>query len=105
MASIRLLHLGKLDPEALHRAYAGLAEAQQAQDAPILLLAQSDAHLSLGAAQGPGAELDRLACERLGIPVLRRSLGGGRGVGGPRPVELFLYFPHGGGNAPRAGVV
>nr|MBU2813245.1 lipoate--protein ligase family protein [Acidithiobacillus ferruginosus] len=74
MASIRLLHLGKLGPEALHRAYAGLAEEQ---DMPILLLAQSDAHLSLGAAQGPGAELDRRACERLGIPVLRRALGGG----------------------------
>ncbi|MBU2825347.1 lipoate--protein ligase family protein, partial [Acidithiobacillus ferrooxidans] len=77
MASIRLLHLGKLGPEALHRAYAGLAEAQGEPDMPILLLAQSDAHLSLGAAQGPGAELDRRACEQLDIPVLRRPLGGG----------------------------
>ena len=93
MASIRLLHLGKLGPEALHRAYAGLAEAQKGQDAPILLLAQSDAHLSLGAAQGPGAELDRLACERLDIPVLRRPLGGGVVWVDPGQLNYFFIFP------------
>ncbi|MHB8236346.1 MAG: lipoate--protein ligase family protein, partial [Acidithiobacillus ferrivorans] len=59
---IRLIHLGMLAPEALHRAYVGLAEAQGEQDVPILLLARSAAHLSLGAAQGPAAELDRSAC-------------------------------------------
>ncbi|WP_215853541.1 lipoate--protein ligase family protein [Acidithiobacillus ferrooxidans] len=93
MASIRLLHLGKLAPEALHRAYAGLAEAQGEQDMPILLLAQSDAHLSLGAAQGPGEELDRRACERLGIPVLRRALGGGVVWVDPGQLNYFFIFP------------
>jgi lipoate-protein ligase A len=94
MMRIRLIRLGKLAPEALHRAYVGLAEAQGEQDMPpILLLAQSDAHLSLGAAQGPGAELDRLACERLGVPVVQRALGGGLVWVDPGQLSYFFIFP------------
>ena len=90
---IRLIHLGMLAPEALHRAYVGLAEAQDEQDAPILLLARSRAHLSLGAAQGPAAELDRVACERLGIPVVLRGLGGGLVWVDPGQLNYFFIFP------------
>ncbi|MHB1580135.1 MAG: lipoate--protein ligase family protein [Acidithiobacillus sp.] len=90
---IRLIHLGTLAPEALHRAYVGLAEAQGERDVPILLLAQSGAHLSLGAAQGPGAELDRSACERLRIPVVQRALGGGLVWVDPGQLNYFFIFP------------
>ncbi|MDD5374644.1 lipoate--protein ligase family protein [Acidithiobacillus sp.] len=90
---IRLIHLGVLAPEALHRAYVGLAEAQSEQDVPILLLARSAAHLSLGAAQGPVAELDRSACERLKIPVVQRALGGGLVWVDPGQLSYFFIFP------------
>ena len=93
MAPIRLICPGRLTPEALHRAYVGLAEAQGEQDVPILLLAQSDAHLSLGAAQRPGAELDRAACERLRIPVVQRALGGGLVWVDLGQLSYFFIFP------------
>lgn len=90
---IRLIHMGMLAPEALHRAYVGLAEAQGEQDVPILLLARSAAHLSLGAAQGPAAELDRSACERLKIPLVQRALGGGLVWVDPGQLSYFFIFP------------
>lgn len=74
----RWIQAGALAPQALHATYAGLAEAQAADAAPIVLWAQAgDAHLCIGASQHPDADLDLPACARRGIAVVRRPLGGG----------------------------
>ncbi len=90
---LRIISLGMLSPELLHKTYVGLAEAQSDSDLPILLLVQSAAHLSLGAAQSAGAELDLLACKKLGVPVLQRSLGGGLVWVDGGQLSYFFIFP------------
>jgi hypothetical protein len=95
----RRLDLGLLDPLGLHAGYAGMAEAQGAGAPPVVLLARSGGHLSLGAAQGAAAELDRAACRRHGVPVLRRPLGGGTVWVDARQLNYFFLFPAGSGPA------
>ncbi|WP_414039915.1 biotin/lipoate A/B protein ligase family protein [Acidithiobacillus sp. M4-SHS-6] len=90
---LRVISLGVLSPELLHKTYMGLAEAQGDDDPPVLLLAQSEAHLSLGAAQSAGAELDRAACAGLGVPVLQRALGGGLVWVDRGQLNYFFIFP------------
>ncbi len=85
--------MGVLAPEQLHKTYVGLAEAQGYTDLPILLLAQSTAHLNLGAAQSAGDELDPLACATLGVPVLQRALGGGLVWVDSGQLNYFFIFP------------
>ncbi len=95
----RRLDLGLLDPLGLHAGYAGMAEAQAAGAIPMVLLARSGGHLSLGAAQGAAAELDAAACRRHGVLVLRRSLGGGTVWVDARQLNYFFLFPAGSGPA------
>jgi len=68
----RWIRLGLVEPLELHASYAGLAAAQPADGAPILLWARAKTHLCLGQSQGL-AELE----PNCGIPVVRRPLGGG----------------------------
>jgi len=95
---LRLLDLGHLSAEELHRAYLGLAEAQGEADPPLLVLASAEDHLSVGAAQVVGAELDRAACSAIGIPVVQRPLGGGTVWVDRRHLNYFLVLPR------RAGI-
>jgi len=95
--ALRLLDLGHLSAQALHRSYLGFAEAQGRDDPPALILASADDHLSVGAAQGVGAELDREACRAAGIPVVQRPLGGGTVWVDRRHLNYFLVMPHGTG--------
>jgi lipoate-protein ligase A len=68
----RWIRLGLVDPLELHAAYGGLAAAQGADAAPIVVWAQARTHLCLGQSQGR-AELD----PGVSVPVVRRPLGGG----------------------------
>ncbi len=88
--ALRFLYLGHLPADSLHRSYAGLAEARQAGDPPLLLLATADTHLTVGAAQTAGAELDFDSCQRLQIPVIQRGLGGGTVWVEPAHLNYFL---------------
>ena len=68
----RWMRLGLVEPLELHAAYSGLAAAQVADSAPIVVWAQAKTHLCLGQSQGR-AELD----PDVNVPVVRRPLGGG----------------------------
>jgi len=68
----RWIRLGLVEPLELHAAYSGLAAAQGADAAPIVVWAQARTHLCLGQSQGR-AELD----PGVSVPVVRRPLGGG----------------------------
>jgi lipoate-protein ligase A len=68
----RWIRLGLVDPLDLHAGYSGLAAAQAADAAPIVVWAQARTHLCLGQSQGR-AELD----PGVSVPVVRRPLGGG----------------------------
>ncbi|MGE4530185.1 MAG: biotin/lipoate A/B protein ligase family protein [Acidithiobacillus sp.] len=94
---LRLIRQGVLQPELLHQTYMGLAEAQRDGDLPILLLVQSQPHLSLGAAQSGSAELDPIACANQQIPVLQRPLGGGLVWVDEGQLNYFFIFPRSSG--------
>ncbi|HSH06182.1 MAG TPA: hypothetical protein VLA41_00860 [Burkholderiales bacterium] len=68
----RWIRLGLVEPLELHASYAGLAAAQGADAAPILLWGRARTHLCLGQSQGL-AELE----PNCTIPGVRRPLGGG----------------------------
>jgi lipoate-protein ligase A len=68
----RWIALGTVEPIELHASYAGLAEAQTADAAPLVVWGRARPHLCLGQSQG--------LCEvsdGLDVPVVRRPLGGG----------------------------
>jgi lipoate---protein ligase len=72
------LDMGELPPWDLHAAYTGVARAMGPDDAPVVLWARpARAHLCIGASQYANADLDLERCKALGIPVVRRPLGGG----------------------------
>ena len=96
LTDARWLDLGVLTPRELHAAYAGLAQAQTDEASPLLLWARCDRpHLCIGASQSAPEELDPAACDRLGIEVLRRPLGGGSVWVDPHQACLFVILPHG----------
>jgi lipoate-protein ligase A len=68
----RWLDLGGVEPIGFHATYAGLAEAQRPDAAPIVVWGRASAHVCLGQSQGR-CEL----ADGLGVPVIRRPLGGG----------------------------
>jgi len=68
----RWIRLGVVEPLELHASYAGLAAAQAADGAPIVLWARAKARLCLGQSQELG-EIERARP----VPVVRGPLGGG----------------------------
>ncbi len=69
----RWIDIGLVSPEIFHATYAGLAEHQVANAAPILLWGRTTGHLCLGQHQYVMSEL----AQPLEVPVLQRPLGGG----------------------------
>lgn len=72
MRPARWIDVGRADPVAFHATYAGLAAALGAEGAPIVVWGRVAAHVCLGQSQGR-CELDG----GVGVPVVRRPLGGG----------------------------
>lgn len=78
MNSIRLLNLGLIPPLQTQSVYHALAEnmTRESQDT-IILCRPNAAYLCLGYHQAFGSVFDADECQRRGLPVLRRRLGGG----------------------------
>jgi len=99
---LRIIQLKKVAALKLHSAYVALAELRAPEDPPILLVAQAEAHLSLGASQWASAELDRHRCQSLGVTVVQRSLGGGLVWLEPAHLNyFFLQSPQGNCRCPK----
>jgi lipoate---protein ligase len=72
------LDAGCVSAQSMHALYTGMAACTRDDDpVRVLWLQSSQDHVSVGASQDPGADLDLAGCAKQGIPVLRRPLGGG----------------------------
>ncbi|WP_348550743.1 lipoate--protein ligase family protein [Acidithiobacillus sp.] len=89
MERLRWLDLGHLSASALHQAYQALATLRRAEDPSLLVLASAEPHLSLGASQVAGLELDRDACAS-SLPIIQRPIGGGLVWVEPAHLNYFL---------------
>ena len=78
MNPIRFLNLGAISPVQTQSMYHALAErmTREAQDV-IIFCRPSAPYVCLGYHQVRDSVLDQAECERRGLPVLRRRLGGG----------------------------
>ena len=77
-APIRLIDLGTVDPWASQAVYHAVAELMAPTVPDTILLARPNApYLCLGYHDRFDSVLDRRACRRLNLPVLRRQVGGG----------------------------
>lgn len=75
---IRLLSLGAIHWLRTQSVYHALAETMTANSPDTLILAwPSQPYLCLGYHQELASVLDRAACEQLGLPIVRRRVGGG----------------------------
>ena len=72
MIRARWIGLGRIDPIGFHASYAGVAEVQAPDGAPIVVWGRATTHVCLGQSQGL-CELDDV----IDVPVVRRPLGGG----------------------------
>ena len=82
-----------LDPLDLHATYTGLAEAQAPSASPIVFVARSRrAHISIGASQSAGADLDLERCRARGLDVIQRPLGGGSVLVDPDQTVICILF-------------
>ncbi|WP_051418608.1 lipoate--protein ligase family protein [Thioalkalivibrio paradoxus] len=62
----------------MHALYTGMTACTRESDSMrVLWLVSAEAHVSVGASQNAAADLDLAGCAAQGIPVVRRSLGGG----------------------------
>lgn len=97
---VREIDLGTIEPYELHASYAGLAQGQAPEDEPLILWARSARpHISIGASQAASLEVDLAACERRGVPIINRPLGGGTVWVDEGQLCCFIVLPH--GTAPR----
>jgi lipoate-protein ligase A len=92
---VRELDLGALEPGALHASYIGLARTAESGGPPLIVWARSAyGHLSIGASQSAPLELDLAACQRRGVAVIPRPLGGGTVWVDADQLCLFVILPH-----------
>lgn len=78
MSSVRLLPLGPTHWLNTQSVYHALAEAMTADSPDTIILAQPlQPYLCLGYHQELEAVLDRAACAAMGLPIVRRRVGGG----------------------------
>ncbi|MBI4603792.1 MAG: lipoate--protein ligase family protein [Planctomycetes bacterium] len=82
-----------LDEALLLRAEAGLAEGRPAGACEVLRLWESPVHfVALGVSSRLEADVDEDACALEGVPVLRRSSGGGTVLQGPGCLNFALVL-------------
>lgn len=78
MKPIRLLNLGLIAPVQTQAIYHALAERMTAEAQDVIILCRpSQPYLCLGYHQVFESIFDRAECERRGLPVYRRRIGGG----------------------------
>ncbi len=90
----RWLDLGQCSPVSLHAAYSGLAQAMADDASPLLVWAHSRAHVTTGASQWAGAELDLHVCRQMGIDIVARPLGGGMAWIDEHQACFFFITPY-----------
>jgi len=69
----RFIDVGRQEPAQFHARYAGIAEALEQDEAPVVMWGTSAPHISLGQSQDRSVEL----AAELDVPVITRPLGGG----------------------------
>ena len=75
---VRLIRLGLSDPGRSQAVYHALAEGMTAHSPDTVILTQPDSpYLCVGYHQPLDTVLNRAECARLGLPILRRRVGGG----------------------------
>ncbi|MFN4263816.1 MAG: biotin/lipoate A/B protein ligase family protein [Thioalkalivibrionaceae bacterium] len=74
---VRWIDGGTVEAENLHALYAGAAACASLDETLVLWLRTEQAHISVGAHQNAGLDLDLEGCRKRGLPVVRRVLGGG----------------------------
>lgn len=75
---VRLIRLGPSDPGRSQAVYHALAEGMTVHSPDTVILTQPDSpYLCVGYHQPLDTVLDRAECARLGLPILRRRVGGG----------------------------
>jgi lipoate-protein ligase A len=72
-SAARFVDVGLLEPARFHATYTGLALALDEHAAPVVVWGRARAHVSLGQGQDARAQL----APDIGVPVVRRPLGGG----------------------------
>lgn len=78
MKPIRLLNLGRITPLQTQAVYHALAERMSADEQDTIILCRPNMpYLCLGYHQPLDSIFDTEECQRRGLPVLRRKLGGG----------------------------
>lgn len=88
------IDFGTVAPAELHAICQGVAEARDADDAPVLLWGRCNRpHICLGASRMVEAEVDAEACRTLGMEVVRRPLGGGAVLVDPDQWCFFYVVP------------
>ena len=97
MTALRLLDLSYASPaENLACDEALLEELEAGVGEPTLRFWESPVHfVVLGYSNSIASEVDRNECERRGIPILRRSSGGGTVLQGPGCINYNLTLPIG----------
>lgn len=95
MTALRLLDLSYASPaENLACDEALLEELESGAAEPTLRFWESPAHfVVLGYSNSVATEVNRAECERRGIPILRRSSGGGTVLQGPGCLNYNLTLP------------
>lgn len=95
MTALRLLDLSCASPaENLACDEALLDELESGAGKPTLRFWESAVHfVVLGYSNSSAAEVNRAECERRGIPILRRSSGGGAVLQGPGCLNYNLTLP------------
>ena len=95
MTALRLLDLSYASPaENLACDEALLEELEAGAGEPTLRFWESAVHfIVLGYSNAIATEVSRAECERLGIPILRRSSGGGTVLQGPGCLNYNLTLP------------
>ncbi len=76
---VRVVRLAGVSPLRSQAAYHALGHAPRAAGAPdtILLIVPASPYVCIGYHQELEREVDTAACRRLGLPVIRRGVGGG----------------------------
>ncbi len=90
---LRVIDQGIDSAIASHAVPYGIADAMTAEAEPVLTLCTAEPHVSVGANQDLAREVDEDRCRALGLPVLRREVGGGVVLIDRNQLYFHFVFP------------